>query len=312
MDSQQKIRKKTARWSVASALFAAGAILIAGSAYAQSSQENLGLRTAGTVIVTYPVGYMPYAGETANGTLTGLEGQLFLKATEDLGLNVQVRGVKFPALLAGIQGGRYDIGIGGIGWSAKRAQTGVFTDPVYYSPITTMCQPGIKVASINEMHGQSIGVVTGTLQAEGIRSIPEVNIKTYPNSQAAIADLASGRLDCIAVDALTVAYIRKKRPDLHGFPIYAVQPPTEKQLDKNPKLSQLEPYQVVWYCSKRAEKLCALMTTKIRNWYHDGTLKAALEEWGIDDPKMFMMKTKALQNERIGVDRPKGWIAPSN
>lgn len=315
MKRQQKIRAKAYRLIPGTILLTACAALAVGAAGAQTasaaSQDDLGLRTAGTVAVTYPIGYMPYAGETESGELTGLEGELFLKATEGLGLDIEVHGVKFPALLAGIQSGRYDVGIGGIGWGVKRAETGVFTDPVYYSPITAMCKPGVTVDSVDDMPGQAIGVVTGTLQAGAIRSVPGVDVKTYPNSQTAIADLASKRLDCIAVDALTVSYIRQKRPDLQAFSIYAVQPPTDAQLKNNPKLKLLMPYQVVWYCSKRAAEFCAQMTTEIRKWYDDGTLQAALKAWGIDNPEPFLTKTKSLQEIRIGVDRPEGWVAPS-
>lgn len=275
-----------------------------------TGSKNLKTLQQGTVSVALTNGLMPYVGLDASNKLTGAEGDLFKKAANKLGLKVRPQGMEFSSLLAGIQSNRYDVGIGGIAWSKERANSALFTDPVYYSPVATLSRKGVSIHKIQDFEGHSVGALTATLNFKGLQAVPNVKLRAYPNAQAAVLDLAAGRIDSLSLDVLTVAYIKKTRPDLNDFTLTAIDAPTKADLKQHPGWSNFQPYQVAWYCSKKAAKLCKALSKVTDSWYQDDTTSSVLKRWG-GDPNALLKSTPYLAKQRQGVDRPTAWQAPT-
>ena len=273
------------------------------------AEDDLGLARDGEVSVGFMNGLMPYVG-LEKGKLTGVDGDLFLKAAAPLDLKIKPQGLEFSAMIAGVQSGRYDIGIGGIAWTEEREKQGVFTDPVYYSPALLLSRPGVTVKTIADLDGLSIGAVTGSLNDDATRATPGVKAQTYPAWAQAIADLEAGRLDAINIDPLTAVYLRDTRKDLADYETSVIDPPTEAELAKSPGLQGYNPYQVVWYCSPKAKNLCAKLTDQINDMYADGSSKEILTEWGVDATS-FLTSTPDATTLRVGKDRDDTWVAPT-
>jgi len=254
---------------------------------------------------------MPYFGVTSGGALNGVDGDLVNEAERQLGFKVTTQSADFAAFLAGIQGGRYDIGVGGVAWTKERAATGLFTDPVYYSPVVVMCKHGVHPGTADELKGHSVGAVTATIQDNGIRAISGVGAHTYPSPQNALQDLISGRLDCVSLDTLSVAYIHRQRPDLRNYDITAIEAPSAAEVKANPALANFQPYMVAWYLSKRDLSLISKLNTVIDSWYKSGFTAKTLSKWGVTDPNSLLTPIPSFSTDRRGVDRPTTWNAPS-
>jgi L-cystine transport system substrate-binding protein len=265
-----------------------------------------------TVKVAYTQGFMPYIGEE-DGALTGAEGDMLNAALDEIGDTAAPEGMDFDAFLAGIQAGRYDIGIGGVSWKADRAAAGIMTDPVYYSPVVALSAPGTTLTDIDSMIGVKIGALAGSTNEKALREIDGVELTSYPTSAAAIADLEAGRIQSLVIDPLLNAYTKQTRPDLSDFTLDTITPPTEADVEKFPGLAEggLRPYQVVWYCSKQAEDLCNSLDDVIDGWYEDGTSADILAEYGITDTASFFQATETASTERQGADRADDWAAPT-
>ncbi|MEV4379572.1 ABC transporter substrate-binding protein [Streptosporangium sp. NPDC049644] len=274
-----------------------------------AAAEDLGVNKAGQVSVGFMNGLMPYVG-LEKGALTGVEGELFTLAAKDLGLEVQAQGMEFSAMIAGVQAGRYDIGIGGISWTKDRSQVGVMSDPIYYSPALMLTRPGVKATSVTELKGLNVGAVTGSINDEAVRATPDVKARTYPAWAQAISDLAAGRLDAINIDPLTAVYLRDTRPDLKNLEVQTMTPPTDEEVAANPGLQGFRPYQVVWYCSKKAEKLCGKLDGVTNGWFTSKTSGEVLTKWGVNATD-FLTATPEMTTVRKGVDRPDTWTAPT-
>jgi ABC-type amino acid transport substrate-binding protein len=279
------------------------------SGRAGSSGSDLGLNRAGTVSVGYMNGLMPYVG-VENGVLTGVDGDLFKKAVEPLDLQIKPQGSEFSAMIAAVQSGRLDIGIGGIAWTEEREKAGVFSDPVYYSPLVLLTKPGLSVSKIDDLKGLDIGAVTATLNLEAAQAVPGAKAHTYPDWNKTLADLKAGRLDAASIDPLVVVYAQQSDPDLKDFGVSVIEQPNEEQLKANPKLSAFNQYQVVWYCSKKAKALCEKLSAQIDDMYADGSSKAILTKWGVD-AQSFLTGTDLMAKQRAGIDRPDDWTAPT-
>ncbi|MEV0592925.1 substrate-binding periplasmic protein [Nonomuraea cavernae] len=289
-------------------LAACGSDSDSGSGTAAAA-EDLGVNKPGQVSVGFMNGLMPYVG-LEKGALTGVEGELFTLAAKEVGLEVQAQGMEFSAMIAGVQAGRYDIGIGGISWTKDRSQVGVMSDPVYYSPALMLTRPGVKATSVAELKGLNVGAVTGSINDEAVRATPGVKARTYPAWAQAISDLAAGRLDAINIDPLTAVYLRDTRPDLKDLEVQTMTPPTDEEVAANPGLQGFRPYQVVWYCSKKAEKLCGKLDEVTNGWFASKTSGEVLTKWGVNATD-FLTASPEMTTVRKGVDRPDTWTAPT-
>jgi ABC-type amino acid transport substrate-binding protein len=261
-----------------------------------------------TLQVAITPGLMPYVGDE-NGALTGLDGELFTKAAGDLGLDIEVSTVQFSALLAGVQSGRYDAGIGNVAWKADRAESGLFTDPPYYSPIAVAAAPGQSFTDIASLEGHNVGSLSGDIFGPALRSLPGTNVRAYPDINAALADVVAGRVDAAVLDALSLSNFKKERPDA-DYTVQTLTPASAAQVQANPELSGLRPYMTGWYLDKSNEELSKQLTEKIRGYYTDGTLNEIVAKWG-GDPKAMLTPDPDFAAERIAVDRPEGWTPPS-
>jgi ABC-type amino acid transport substrate-binding protein len=291
------------------AAVAASCLLALGLAACGSSDSGSDSAEGKEVLqVAITPGLMPYVGEE-NGALTGLDGELFAKAADELGLDVEVSTVQFAALLAGVQSDRYDAGIGNVAWKADRAGSGLFTDPAYYSPIAVAVAPGQSFTDINSLAGHNVGSLSGDIFGPALRSLPGTNVRAYPDINAALADVIAGRIDAAVLDALSVSNFKKERPDA-DYTIQTLAPASTADVEANPDLMGLRPYMTGWYLGNSNEELSKLLTEKIRGYYTDGTLNEVVAKWG-GDPKAMLTPDPDFAAERIAVDRPEGWTPPT-
>ncbi|MGE2715033.1 substrate-binding periplasmic protein [Mycolicibacterium litorale] len=288
--------------AAASCLLALGLSACGGDSDSESADGQETLQVAITP------GLMPYVGDE-DGALTGLDGELFTKAAEDLGLDIEVSTVQFSALLAGVQSGRYDAGLGNVAWKADRAESGLFTDPPYYSPIAVAAAPGQSFTDIASLEGHNVGSLSGDIFGPALRSLPGTNVRAYPDINAALADVVAGRVDAVVADALSLANYKKERPDA-DYTVQTLTPASAAQVQANSELSGLRPYMTGWYLDKSNEELSTQLTEKIRGYYTDGTLNEIVAKWG-GEPKSMLTPDPDFAAERIAVDRPEGWTPPT-
>lgn len=308
-----RIKMKTVSFAVCAALLSAGLTGCSTAAGAQSGHgSSASAASAGKAVsLVYVPGGMPYFGLTKSGGLTGVDGDLLNKVSSELNVKFKISSAEFPAFLAGIQTHRYDIGVGGVAWTKERAATGLFTDPVYYSPIVMMCKQGVSPTTVDQLKGLHVGALTSDIQDTAIRAVPGVDAQTYPSSQLGLQDLISGRLDCLSLDTFTVAYIHRQRPDLKSFGISAIAAPSASEIKANPGLASFLPYMVAWYLAKGDEGLVNKLNKVIDSWYKSGFTAKVLSKWGITDPTSLLTPIPAFATDRRGVDRPNTWDAPS-
>jgi polar amino acid transport system substrate-binding protein len=251
---------------------------------------------------------MPYIG-LENGKLTGLDGDLFNQAAADLGLTVKPLAVDFPGLLAGVQSGRYDMGIGGISWTPERANAGIFTDPPYYSPAVLAVKPGVEARTVKDLEGKKLATVQSFFYIPALQKVPGATLQTYPTFQATLMDLSAGRVDIAFLDPLTVVYTKKKNPSL-TYDTVTLEPPTEQEVAERPEYTAFQPSMSGWYLNNKSTKLRDALTEQIQGFYADGTATEAVKEWG-GDPSGMLTPIPGFAAQRAKVDRDADWAPPS-
>src|SRR5205814_8444956 len=190
------------------ALAMVGTVLLAGACGGKSpavpaaGSVAAGLDTIEKGVVKVAVEpYMPYT-DVKNGKLVGLDAEILQEAATNLGLKVEFNVTDFKGMLGGVQSHRDDITIGGVGWSKDRADKGLFTDPVYYSPPAMAVVGDKQYRTVDDLKGKQVGTVTGYVWEKSIKAIDGVDAKVYQDAATFFSDLGSGRIDVGFIDPL--------------------------------------------------------------------------------------------------------------
>lgn len=276
---------------------------------AQLKCNNLGTLTPGTIAVSIE-SYLPYSGLDKNGKLTGLDGDILTIAAQNLGCELSISVTDFAGTLAAVHSRRADMTLGSVGWSALRAQSGLFTDPPYYSASAMIEKKGTHITTLSQLEGKSIGGLIGGLNIPAIKAIPGATLKTYTTDTTGIDDVIAGRVDVyMAGDPLVAVYTIKTNPSLDIEGDY-LTPPTDAELAAHPDYKYFEPYMTGFYIAKSETALEKALTQQILSLYKNGTEARLVSQWG-GDPQAFLTPLAQFTAERVGVDRPEGWQAPS-
>jgi ABC-type amino acid transport substrate-binding protein len=252
--------------------------------------------------------YMPYT-DVKNGKLVGLDAEILQEAAGNLGLKVEFNVTDFKGMLGGVQSHRADLTIGGVGWSKDRADKGLFTDPVYYSPPAMAVVGDRSYRTIDDLKGKTIGTVTGYVWEKSIKAVDGAQTKVYQDAATFFNDLGTGRIDVGFIDPLLVTYQAQQKPDTK-FRLVYFTPPTDEQIAAKPEFKDFRQIQIAFYVARQAPKLEKALDAEIDKMYTNGKLAAMVSKWG-GDPNAFCKPAPYLTALRQGVDRPAGWVLPT-
>ena len=304
-----RYRRQSVRAVAALAVAAALALAGCGGDEPSTSGQAAGLDTIQKGVIRVAVEpYMPYT-DVKNGRLVGLDAEILQEAAANLGLRVEHNMTDFKGMLGGVQSHRVDVTIGGVGWGAERAEKGLFTDPVYYSPPAMAVVGDKSYKTVDDLKGKKVGTVTGYVWEKSIKEIDGVDAKVYQDAATFFSDLGSGRIDVGFIDPLLVTYQAQQNPDTK-FRLLYFTPPTDEQIAAKPAFKDFRQIQVAFYVAKEAPKLEKALNDQIDAMYENGRLAEMVEKWG-GDPDAFCKPAPYLLKLRDGVDRPAGWVPPS-
>lgn len=240
-------------------------------------------------------GEMPMTN-VRDGKLVGIAGDMISLIAAKLGLDPSVLLMDWSATIESVRGGRADVVLGNMGWTAQRAQVLLLTDAVHYAGMFALTRQDIDTGdkiSLDDFEGKTLGTVQGFTIVADMKNVPDTaEVKLYDNTDACVRDIQSGRCDFGFLDTPTVAYMVQQNPDwglklvlMPAFPGFKVF--GHKQLSifgmnpENPDLFDAVNTGVkwLWRTHKNAE---------------------VLARYGLTDPDYL---TALPTDPRIGVDR---------
>ena len=146
--------------------------------------------------------YPPLEYIDDNGNPCGYEVELIQAVAEAAGIKVQIANVSFDGIIAGIQGGQYDIGASGLTVTEERKNSVDFTSPVLQFALSIVTKKdNTDISSDADLEGKKVGVQLGTtcqFACEDIGLTPS----TYDEAPSAVLDLANGNLDAVVLDSV--------------------------------------------------------------------------------------------------------------
>ncbi|MBE7023459.1 MAG: transporter substrate-binding domain-containing protein [Ruminococcaceae bacterium] len=151
---------------------------------------------------TFPP-YEFYEGEK----IVGIDAEIAAKIAEKLGMELEIQDTEFGSIIAGVQTGKYDIGMAGMTVTEERLKTVNFST-TYATGVQAIIVPeGSAIKTVDDITPEhKIGVqqdTTGHIYAsDSVENggYGEDAVVPFNKGTDAVAALVSGKVDCVIID----------------------------------------------------------------------------------------------------------------
>jgi polar amino acid transport system substrate-binding protein len=182
-----------------------------------------GFKSKGTLTIATDASYAPNEFTAqGSGDIIGMDVDLGTAIGQTLGLKTKFVNASFDGILAGIQAGRYDLGMSSFTDTKEREQTVDFV--TYFSAGTstmvTKCNPK-NIKTVTDLCGKTVGAEQGTTQLDQLSKSdvdgsvvkqcqsagkPAPIAKGFPKQTDVNSALQAGRIDAYLADSPVVDY----------------------------------------------------------------------------------------------------------
>lgn len=176
------------------------------------------IKKRGKLIVGTSADWPPFEYIDEKGNYAGIDVELAKKIAEKLGVEVEIKDMKFAALIEALKGGLVDIVIADMTPTAGREKEVDFSLPYYFSKgHAVVSLKRVPLSSIKDLYGKKIGVQLGTTQQEwaeknlaGKVEVIAYN-RVYPDM---IMVLKRGDIAAIIIGDIIASVLSQKDPAL--------------------------------------------------------------------------------------------------
>ena len=193
---------------------------------ASSAQVPATYKAKGTLTIAADASYPPNEFTASDGSIIGMDVDFGKAIAQTLGLKANFVNASFDGILAGIQAGRYDLGMSSFTVTSAREQQVDFVS--YFtagtSTMVTKCNPA-NIKTLTDLCGKSVGAEQGTTQLDQLSkpdvdgsivklcqqaSKPAPKAQGFPKQSDVNSALLAGRIDAYMADSPVVDYELKQ------------------------------------------------------------------------------------------------------
>ncbi|MBJ9675376.1 MULTISPECIES: cystine ABC transporter substrate-binding protein [Burkholderia] len=217
-----------------------GASFVAATSHAADLLDEAKQR--GTLRIGLEGTFPPFNSKAPSGELVGYDVDIAKAVAAKLGLKPEFVTTEWSGIIAGLQAGKFDVIVNQVGVTDKRKEVLDFSPAYTYSAAQLIQRKDDtrNFKSLDELKGKKLGVGLGTNYMDMAKSVPGIDVKTYPGAPEYLRDLAAGRLDAALNDRLMLAYLLKNSqlPLRTGATLEAGQPSAIPFKKGNPKFAK--------------------------------------------------------------------------
>jgi glutamine transport system substrate-binding protein len=140
------------------------------------------------------------------GEMEGFDIELMEAIAKEAGFEVEFETMEFDGLIAGMQSGRYPIGIAGISITEERKESIDFSNPYYDSGLVLMVPTDSDIQSIDDVDGKKVGSRQGSTSQSYLQDNTDADVQAFPEIVTAYMDVKEGRVDAALYDLPNVLY----------------------------------------------------------------------------------------------------------
>lgn len=187
----------------------AATLLASTAAHAEDLLDSV--KKAGVLKIALEGTYPPFDYRNKDGELEGFDVDVAKAVAARLGVKPEFIATEWSGIIAGLQAGKYDVIVNQVAITPARQKVLDFSTPYVYSAAQLIQRANDKTEykSLEDFKGKKLGVTLGTNYEQMVRSVPGIDVRTYPGAPEKLADLAAGRIEATLDDRLTVPYIIK-------------------------------------------------------------------------------------------------------
>ncbi|MFM0735440.1 cystine ABC transporter substrate-binding protein [Paraburkholderia sediminicola] len=189
-----------------------GASFTAVAAHADDVLDQVKQR--GTLRIGLEGTFPPFNSKAPSGELVGYDVDIAKAVAAKLGVKPEFVTTEWSGIIAGLQAGKFDVIVNQVGITDVRKQVLDFSPAYTYSAAQLIQRKDDtrQFKSLDDLKGKKLGVGLGTNYMDMAKSVPGIDVKTYPGAPEYLRDLAAGRLDAALNDRLMLAYLMKNSP----------------------------------------------------------------------------------------------------
>lgn len=123
-----------------------------------SSSDDLlsAIKERGYITVAMEGTWAPWTYHDEDDNLVGFDVEVAKAVADELGVDVQYQEGEWDGLLAGVQSGRYDIMVNGVGYTEERAQAYTFSEPYCYNKTALIVRGDNEdIKSLEDLKGKT-------------------------------------------------------------------------------------------------------------------------------------------------------------
>lgn len=182
------------------------------------TEETTAADTKTTLIMATNANFPPYEYKEGNG-YAGIDVEIATEIAKKLGMTLEIKDVEFGSIVAGVQTGKYDIGMAGMTVNDERKEQVNFSDSYAKGIQVVIVKEGSEYKSVDDFfvldaegnhtavkEGVLVGVqqnTTGDIYCSDTLEnfgFGEDKVKRYSNGADAVAALSSGKLSAVVID----------------------------------------------------------------------------------------------------------------
>ena len=190
---------------ILSKIIATGLILTMGLAFASCSSKKSMTVQKGKLIMATNAYFQPYEYYEGN-KIVGIDAEIAEAIAKKLGLELEIQDVEFDSIIAGVQSGKYDMGMAGMTVTDERKQSVNFSKTYATGIQAIIVKEGSPVTDIDTLlSGEySIGVQTGTTGdiyiSDDLGEDNADKVVRFSKGNDAVIALSSDKIDAVVID----------------------------------------------------------------------------------------------------------------
>ena len=186
-----------------------GASFTAVTAHADDLLDQVKQR--GTLRIGLEGTFPPFNSKAPSGELVGYDVDIAKAVAAKLSVKPEFVTTEWSGIIAGLQANKFDVIVNQVGITDARKQVLDFSPAYTYSAAQLIQRKDDtrQFKSLDDLKGKKLGVGLGTNYMDMAKSVPGIDVKTYPGAPEYLRDLAAGRLDAALNDRLMLAYLMK-------------------------------------------------------------------------------------------------------
>ncbi len=166
----------------------------------QDAVNTEGTETAEKLVMATNAAFPPYEFYE-NEKIVGIDAEIAEAIAEKLGMELEIADTEFGSIVAGVQTGKYDMGMAGMTVTEERKQSVNFSDTYATGIQSVIVKDGSDIKTIDDLEGKKIGVqqdTTGHIYASD--DYGDEMVTPFNKGTDAVAALVSGKVDCVIID----------------------------------------------------------------------------------------------------------------